>query len=44
MKEIKKVYITPEVEITKFSGEDVITTSSMGGGQAGDVNEGIGGL
>ena len=44
MKEIKKEYITPEIEISKFNIEDNITTSNMGGGQAGDVNEGIGGL
>ncbi len=44
MKEIKKEYTTPEVEILKFSIEDNITTSNLGGGQAGDVHEGIGGL
>lgn len=44
MKENKKEYKKPEIEVSKFNVEDNITTSNMGGGQAGDVNEGIGGL
>ena len=45
MKEIKKEYTTPEVEILKFSIEDNITTSTnMGGNLPGDVHEDIGGL
>ena len=44
MKENKKEYKTPEVEISKFSTEDNITTSTnMGGSLPGDVHEGIGG-
>lgn len=44
MKENKKEYKTPEVEISKFGTEDNITTSTnMGGNLPGDVHEGIGG-
>ena len=44
MKENKKEYNKPEVEISKFSTEDTITTSTnMGGDLPGDVHEGIGG-
>jgi len=44
MKDNKKEYNKPEVEISKFSTEDNITTSTnMGGNLPGDVHEGIGG-
>ena len=29
---MKKIYSSPEIEITKFSTEDIITTSSVSGG------------
>ncbi len=34
---MKKKYVTPEMEITKFEAEDVITTSFVDGGELGDV-------
>ncbi len=29
---MKKIYSSPEIEITRFSTEDIITTSSVNGG------------
>ena len=29
---MKKIYSSPEIEITKFSTEDIITTSGVSGG------------
>lgn len=43
MKENKKEYNKPEIEVSKFNAEDNITTSNMGGNLPGDVHEGIGG-
>lgn len=44
MKEIKKEYITPEIEISKFNIEDSITTSNMGGNLPGDQHGSFGDL
>lgn len=38
---MKRIYEVPELEIVKFSSEDVITTSLVDAGEAGNGNDDV---